>query len=352
MVQKVVGNLIQTSNGASLLKQGMLVGCLGSEYDPSRVSEPNKLVIKNNRGVVVSPPSSTQHGNTRDKRKKSRVYTRPIFKEPGSKIPLIQPPSTKDVNKRQPLDDLRRDVRHQQRQQDPPASRRSDVVEDILKEANLATDRYGTVHDEVIQPSPNTNERLNRIMGRPSASNIQPSQTIPSKHTTSLARDRERSMRLEQRRCPSTGFVPSAQSRCRNYGYGLPSKSHDFRDDQTECGESVATVSNLDYLASKSLRRKKSSSSQLGEMHVSVLRQEIKEMVVCLEERASEQGRSVDKVEKVDEKGNSDKESKSNGEGHNSPSQYHALQQAAQAAFVDLLDNSLSICRCSQYGFR
>jgi len=59
-------------------------------------------------------------------------------------------------------------------------------------------------------------------------------------------------------------------------------------DDHTECGSSVATVSNLDSLAAKSLRTKKRSAYSMGRSYVSDLRKQIKEMVgSTLEERES-----------------------------------------------------------------
>jgi hypothetical protein len=87
------------------------------------------------------------------------------------------------------------------------------------------------------------------------------------------------------------GWKPSCSSYDRSHS--LPeiddyddNDLYDHDDAATECSASIATVSDLDNLEAKALRRKLASSSyRIGRSHVSDLRREIKEIVSEVEER-------------------------------------------------------------------
>ncbi|KAG7360825.1 hypothetical protein IV203_035924 [Nitzschia inconspicua] len=276
MVQKWDGATLYRSNSDILMEQGMFVGCFGSEYDLSQVVASNKTAFKNDVksvGMIV-PHSSSMPEKNEGKRKISRSYVRPVFKEPASKISYSKPPSTSDVNSRQLPDDFYRTPKsNQQRRQDPPTGRETCIRnEPLLEDVSFA-------HGDVIQPSPNTTDRLNHLLGRPIGG--QGTKKLPPCHTTHMPFGG--SVGLDQRRLRPADFGPTSLSQRRKCSSGRVSTAHDVGDDQTECGGSVATVSDLDYLASKSLRRKK-PAHLLGQRQVSMLRKEIKEMVVCLEE--------------------------------------------------------------------
>lgn len=259
----------------------MLVGCLGSEYNLSQQDCADK-----NRELIIPPSSGVAKLANTGNRKKSKAYTRPIFKEPGSKILSIQPPSSSNIdapNHRQPSEAFRPTAKTSQRRQDPPTSgTRSSIVKGLFQDANPVTKKHNSSHEELIQPSSKTSDRLARILGA-SADGQSATKKVPSYHAAGENLARDQSIGLEQRRFRAADYESISVLHRRDEESRIPSNVHYIGDDQTECGGSVATVSDLDYLASKSLRRKK-SSHPLGNHQVSQLRREIKEMVVCLEE--------------------------------------------------------------------
>jgi hypothetical protein len=128
-------------------------------------------------------------------------------------------------------------------------------------------------HEEVIQPSANTSERLSRIIGRPC-------DRVYSCVDTKYVDDRK-SQAFTSAKPNSTNQRLSSRRRPHWRSPSLSANDDDDDDDQTECGSSVATVSDLDILAAKSLRPKMSRQAN----SLSVLREEIKEMVVGLDGR-------------------------------------------------------------------
>jgi hypothetical protein len=294
MVQKsAVGvTVLPKSNANALLGQGVLLGCIGSEYDVSLIADSSKQMhtkTATNRQIIC-PPSLKPSRRLR-KHTTSKSSVRPVFKEPGSKIPITKPPSTTDVSKDWPTPAFHPNSRHQQPRQDPPPGNKSDFVNENTQENQLAIEKHLPSREEIVQPSSNMTERLNRIMGRQSFDNREtPMHKVPPSAAVSMA---------EPVLQATTFGPPSSHSRRRIHGRRL--KMNDFCDDQSDCGTSVATVSDLDYLASKSLRRKK-SSRQLGAIRLNLLREEIKEMVVSFDDREEEEDHHVHEEDKDDNK--------------------------------------------------
>jgi hypothetical protein len=294
---------------------------------------------------VIGPPTLAPSRSSLRKHKTSKTNKRPVFKEPGSKIPISKPPSTTDVNNYWPTSALHPNSR--QRPQDPPPGKKYNIVNGHTKKAQFATDKYLPSHEEIATPSSNATKRLNRIMGRQSFDNVVTSkQKVPSCHAVDMVYESDSPLGLEHAGLPTTNFG-STTSHSRRFNDGRTSRMYDGNDDQSDCGGSIATVSDLDYLASKSLRRKK-PSQQLGERRLNLLRQEIKEMVESLEEKDEEEDHHVEEGNKDDNKDdNKDTAAESKGEIQEAIEQSNRLGDT-QAIHVPI-KSRMSWCRDSLF---
>jgi hypothetical protein len=245
---------------------------------------------------VILPPSSS-----RFKRKSSRAYTRPIFKEPGSKMVSVES-----------LDDPDSEVGDVGAKSSESMERSSSVVNDLLREVRSL--EHGCDHDEVIQPSNSASARLQRfIIGRPidrfPLDDTDQSVGLETRvyrkadgHNGSIPRHD-----FQQRRHHS-GYRrdirhPSRRS-LRLKGSSVLTKcasSVSDYDDQTECGGSIATVSDLDNLEAKALRRMRISFRSKPRNDLIVLKQEIKDLMGSLDERDDSQPRGAHQLHKEEQ---------------------------------------------------
>jgi hypothetical protein len=289
MVQQSI-DALSKSNDNDLVARGLFVGCLGNEYDMTQIADSSKpLHIKTatNPQVFCPPGLKPSRCHLRN-RTTSKAYIRPVFKEPGSKIPIKKPPLPTDVNKYWPAPALHPNSRHQQRPHDPLPGNKSHFVIENSQGYRSSSGNCLPPHQETMQTATNTSKRLHRIMGRQSCDNLEiPNQRLPCCNKIGVTCARDRHLLLEQTEFAKAYFVPPT-SNSRSHNQGRSRKIYNFCDDQSDCGGSVATVSDLDYLASKSLRRK-NSSRQIGEASLKLLRQEIKEMVVSLDDLDEEE---------------------------------------------------------------
>jgi hypothetical protein len=216
---------------------------------------------------VIQPPSSQP-------KKSSRAYTRPVFKDPGSKMAASDSP----IN----LESCLRKVDNNANNREA-AERSSSLVHELIGEVR-SLDHKCDDDDDVIHPSRDANKLLLRLSSRPSdfapLDNTDKSVGLEKsmlRKYDSLTKSRPRPdyHELHDYERPFNSRYMNGSSGNRSGSQGnrsgnsrrLKSSSSSFRrpvpmydfDDQTECGGSIATVSDLDNLAAKALRRKKSS---------------------------------------------------------------------------------------------
>ncbi len=202
---------------------------------------------------VIRPPSLRQSSGPATQQESSEPGMGSVLNEPGSKAANSIPQGMK--------------LRHS-----PHLQGKQLVIVNDLREDARSMDKCAP-HEEIIQPSAKTTERLNRIVGRPLG------RPTYQHHLRSQMDGVDVSMRPAKRSGMTTTFggYKDRQSQKRQV-YSTFSKVPEVSDDQTECSASVATVSDLDNLAAKSLRRGL-PAYQLGRSQLSVLRREIKDMV-------------------------------------------------------------------------
>lgn len=222
--------------------------------------------------AVIRPPSSRPLTAVQNKANGLMSYTKPVLEYPASKVGPETMASRKvdGANGKGHL--------HQHTHQCKPPQ--GEVVKELLNDLHSMDN--SSPHQEIIQPSANTTERLSRIIGRPC-------DRIYSCVDTKYVNERKNR--------PTTADPKHRRSRRPPYWRSPSASAYDDDDDQTECGGSVATVSDLDNLASKSLRRKMNMRGN----RLTMLRKEIKEMVVSLDERDEQEAKKSGKT-KSDEK--------------------------------------------------
>lgn len=257
----------------------------GMIFDGTAESEALNRRKGRNSGMengVIRPPSSL-----RPKRISSRAYTRPIFKEPGSKITPAEGLDYSQESYAGASDDI--------------LDRSRSIVRELLGDVRSRENSYGP--NEVIEPSNSANKRLQRILGRPTdrfpLDDINPSvglqkSMLRKQHGDEGVNPRHQIQQDRQYGYHSGGRRSSRRLKSSASSYRRSTVTSEY-DDRTECEESVATVSDLDNLAAKALRRKRLSYGKQPSNDLSILKEEIKEMVRRLDERDDLQASRVGK---------------------------------------------------------
>lgn len=222
---------------------------------------------------VIQPPSSS-----RAKREFSRAYTRPAFKQPGSKIAELENHVDLESRLRQ-VDNVA---------YDQAAERSISLVNELLGEVRSLEYKCGD--EDVIHPSRNANELLLRISSRSTDlddtdKSVGLEKSLLRKYESpTRSQPRPHSQQRRGYEYHANRYESGSSRRIKRSfaSYRRPERMRD-RDDQTDCGESVATVSDLDNLAAKALRRKQPT------MDVSSLKNDIKKMVRRFDEQNDKQ---------------------------------------------------------------
>lgn len=229
---------------------------------------PKNLLLE--RGVMdplISKPPSLS-------RTTSKTYVRLEFRGGRSKTAF----KPHDYCKGKMRSESSRQLKQKQEQKKRNQDESSDIVKEVLQEAQTMQE-HEVSFDGVIEPLYETAGRFSHMIGQPAYRQSQYHHQAIDKKTTSSS--------LEHCLFRTANCIPHVASE-RHRGQSGSSVFPDIPDDQTECGGSIATVSDLDNLAAKSLRKKQAAYA-LGRSQVSLLRKEIKEIVIKSEKRENQE---------------------------------------------------------------
>lgn len=236
---------------------------------------------------VIMPPVTTR---SRPKRR-SKKYTRPIFKEP-----LNLPSSTTTVSQEVAVVDDSHDSHHQ---------RGPNIIKELFGGGTTAPTAgdYSEGREDAIQPSYNASARVQQLMATPSERrfSLNHQYTNDDQGLSGGGGELEKGQRKASSVYPRLSYRNGPSSSRPAYGRSYSSPLYSTQLDD----ESVVTVSDLDNLAAKSLRSRKSVSSRasyarkdrntsnccgsggVGEGRISdltMLREEIAEMVGSMDQ--------------------------------------------------------------------
>jgi hypothetical protein len=225
----------------------------GAVEEEERERRNRRRARKDEEGVIM-PPSM----RGRPVKRKSRKYIRPIFKEPGSKLPADSSSSSSDTTTRHEKQEIERSV-----VENPQSKHRVAIIHGLRDEVN----KKRPMDDDaisVILPSSRTQDRLRSVVGRPSSQ-----------------KSFERSRGIESRIL----------------------KSGDFRLCNTR--SSVTTRSNISSLETRRLVPRSAYSLTRPSSDLSTIRREVNKLAVdVMSEEKGEQKQEQEQKQKEEQKQN------------------------------------------------